>query len=181
MTRDLAPEPAASSSPAADTGPETGARSAAAPADFQATLYPHRSLGPKGFLILMGFLCLINFGTGLMFWSLGAWPIAGFCGLDVLLVYIAFRVSYRSGRVREFVELRPEALTLTRVDAVGTAQQFSFNPYWVKVVLSEGVDGRTSLGLSSHGRQLPFGVFLTDDERRELAQALRGALARVRG
>ena len=48
---------------------------------------------------------LPNFGTGMMFWMLGAWPIMGFCGLDVLLVYIAFRASYRSGRAYEAIEL----------------------------------------------------------------------------
>ena len=52
---------------------------------FRAILHPHRSLGPKGFMILMGLLCAVNFGTGMMFWMLGAWPIMGFCGLDVLL------------------------------------------------------------------------------------------------
>ncbi len=147
---------------------------------FEATLYPHRSLGPRGFFILMGFLCAINFGTGLLFWTLGAWPIAGFCGLDVALVYLAFRVSYRSGRVREHIALSREALTLTRVDAKGAADAVTFNPYWVRVLFSEGVDGRTAVALTSHGARIAFGRFLTDDERRELADALRAALAGLR-
>lgn len=147
---------------------------------FRAILHPHRSLGPKGFMILMGLLCAVNFGTGMMFWMLGAWPIMGFCGLDVLLVYIAFRASYRSGRAYETIELSRAELSLTSVDAKGEIQHFGFNPYWVRVVLSEAVDGRTELRLTSHGRHHVFGRFLNDDERREVATALRGALADIR-
>lgn len=144
---------------------------------FKAVLSPHRSLGPRGFLILMGAICAINFGVGLVFWSLGAWPIMGFCGLDVLLIYWAFRANYRSARAYEEIDLCPSELTVTRVDARGAAERFAFNPYWVRVLLSEGVDGRTELRLASHGRHLIFGRFLSDDERRELADALKGALA----
>lgn len=144
---------------------------------FRAILRPHRSLGPRGFLILMTLLCAVNFGVGLTFWMLGAWPIMGFCGLDVLLVYLAFRASYRSGRAFEAIELSHGELTLTRVDPRGASERFSFNPYWVRVLLSETVEGRTVLSLTSHGRTLVFGQFLSDDERREIAEALKGALA----
>lgn len=147
---------------------------------FRALLTPHRSLGPKGFLVLMLLVCLINFIVGLTFWMLGAWPIMGFCGLDVLLIYIAFRVNYRAGRAFEAVDLSPGELVVTRVDGKGRSERFAFNPYWVRVLLSEAVDGRTELRLASHGRHLVFGRFLTDDERREVADALRGALAGLR-
>lgn len=148
---------------------------------FRARLTPHRSLGPRGFLILMTLLCLVNFGVGMTFWMLGAWPIMGFCGLDVLLIYLAFRASYRSGRAYEAIELSHGELTLTRVDPKGASERYTFNPYWVRVLLSEAVDGRTELRLSSHGRNLVFGRFLSDDERREVADALKGALASHRG
>lgn len=151
------------------------------PPTFRAVMTPHRSLGPKGFVILMTLLCLVNFGVGLTFWMLGAWPIMGFCGLDVLLVYLAFRASYRSGRAYESIDLASGELTLTRVDAKGAAERFIFNPYWVRVALTEAVDGRTELSLTSHGRRLVFARFLSDDERREIAEALQGALAGHRG
>lgn len=143
---------------------------------FNAILTPHRSLSPLGFLVLMSAISLVSFGVGIVFLLLGAWPVFGFFGLDVLLIYFAFKLNYRSGREYETVELSPNLLKLTRVDPRGHRQIHDFNPYWVRVGLTEEYDGRTVMWLASHGRELVFGRFLSDDERREFAEALRSAL-----
>ncbi len=139
-------------------------------------LSSYRSLSPRGFLIIMSALALVSFAAGMTFLLMGAWPVFGFFGLDVLLVYIAFRLNYRDGRVYETVELDREQLTLIRFHPSRGAQRFEFNAYWVRVLCAQGVDGRTSLALTSHGRIFPFGGFLTDDERLEFAAVLRAAL-----
>lgn len=150
------------------------------PRAFRALLHPHRSLGPTGFLVLMLAIGSVSFVTGMVFLAMGAWPVFGFFGLDVALVYIAFRLNYRSGRLYELVELTPETLTVTRVHPSGKRESFDFNPYWVRVRLAEGPQGRTDLRLASHGRELSFGRFLTDDERRDFSDALSGALIEAR-
>jgi uncharacterized membrane protein len=150
------------------------------PADFRVVLRPHRSLGPRGFLILMIGVGLVSFVAGVAFLLIGAWPVFGFFGLDVLLVYVAFRLNYRSGRQHERLELTPDILKITHVQPSGRSRTIAMNPYWVRVQLQEGADGRTDLRLASHGRELPIGRFLTDDERRHLAVSLRGALQVVR-
>lgn len=147
---------------------------------FRAVLHPHRSLGPRGFLILMLAIGTISFVMGAVFLSMGAWPVFGFFGLDVLLIYIAFRLNYRSGRAYELVELTPALLTLTLVEPSGKQKSFEFNPYWVRVRLSERPDGRTNLRLASHGREFEFARCLNDDERREFARVLEVALATAR-
>lgn len=144
-------------------------------------LSSYRSLSPRGFVILMSFLAAVSFIAGIAFLMIGAWPVFGFFGLDVLLIYVAFKLNYRSGRLHETVELDPALLAVTRVHPSGEVERFEFNPYWVRVQFSEGHDGRTSLALSSHGRVLPFARFLTDDERREFAGVLADALVMVRG
>src|SRR2546421_13051288 len=68
---------------------------------FGRVLLPYRSLPPRGFLVLMLLLGLISAAAGTGFLLIGAWPICGFFGLDVALVYIASRLSYRSARQRE--------------------------------------------------------------------------------
>jgi uncharacterized membrane protein len=98
----------------------------------------------------------------------------------VFLLYLALTLSYRSGRLYETVELTPARLTLTRVHPSGRREQFDCNPYWARVELSEWPDGRTRLGISAQGRHLVFGRFLTDEERRDLASALRTALFEAR-
>ncbi len=147
---------------------------------FRAILHPHRSLGPTGFLILMSAIGGVSFVTGIVFLLMGAWPVFGFFGLDVALIYLAFRLNYRSGRLYETVELTPEMLTVTRVHPSGKRESFDFNPYWVRVMLAEGPHGRTELRLALHGREFSFGHFLTDAERRDLSHALSGALNEAR-
>ena len=147
---------------------------------FRAVLHAHRSLSPRGFLILMSALGVVSFIAGMVFLLIGAWPVFGFFGLDVLLVYIAFKLNYRSGRALELVELTPALLTVTRVDPAGQRRSYDFNPYWVRVLFSEAVDGRTSLKLTSHGQEFEFARLLNDEERREFAVVLRNALVVAR-
>lgn len=147
---------------------------------FSAVLTPHRSLGPRGFLIFMLAISAVAFGTGLMFFMMGAWPVLGFMGLDVLLVYLAFRINFRSLRVYETVALTDEALTVTRVAPNGNEQSWRFNPYWVRVRVDERVGLSSELSLASHGKRLVFGAFLTDPEREDLAGALKAALREAR-
>jgi uncharacterized membrane protein len=148
----------------------------AEPGAFRALLTPHRSLGPKGFLVLMAALAGLSFVAGLVFWLVGAWPVMGFFGLDLALVYFAFKLNYRSGRLYETVELTPARLTWTRVHPSGRREQFDCNPYWARVALREWPDGRTDLRIVSQGKELAFARFLTDEERRDFASALQGAL-----
>lgn len=147
---------------------------------FDAVLYPHRSLGPKGFWLLMGAISLVSFAAGLAFLLSGAWPVFGFFGLDVLLMYWAFKASYRSGRLRETVRLTPEALMIERVSPGGRVQRWSFQPYWLRVELDEPPRHGSQIVLASHGRRLIIGAFLSPDERGEFAVALREALDRAR-
>lgn len=145
-------------------------------------LHPHRSLSPRGFLILMLAIGTVSFAAGLVFLMMGAWPVFGFFGLDVALVYLAFRLNYRSGRIYETLDITPELLQLTRVHPSGKREIFDFNPFWARVrLIADRPDGRTSLKLAAQGREILFAQFLTDDERRDLAAAVSGALTDARG
>lgn len=150
------------------------------PVTFSATLSPHRSLSSTGFKLLMFVVGGASLMAGMAFLTLGAWPVMGFFGLEVLLIYVAFRLNYRSGRIYEVVDLSQEYLTLSRVHPSGRGETFNFNPYWVKVILSERRNGHTKLSLASHGNAVPFGRFLTDDERRDFAAALTSAIMDLR-
>jgi uncharacterized membrane protein len=148
--------------------------------DFRAVLHPHRSLTPRGFVILMSAIGGVSFVTGMAFLAIGAWPVLGFFGLDVALVYLAFKLNYRAGRAYEIIEVTPQRLTLTRVTAAGAEETFEFNPYWARVRLSEKPDGRNDIAISSHGKELAFGRHLNDEERREFAVVLQTALMDAR-
>ena len=150
--------------------------------DARFVLHPHRSLSPSGFLIMMSLISLVSFIVGMVFFLMGAWPVFGFFGLDVFLIYWAFKLNYRAGREYETLDLTPDVLTLTHVHPSGKREVFEFNPYWARVRCTvDRPDGRTSLWLSAQGRAVRFGKFLTDDERRDFADALAGALVTTRG
>ena len=147
---------------------------------FSAVLTPHRSLGPTGFMVLMAGVCLVSFATGLFFYLLGAWPVIGFMGLDVALIYIAFKLNFRALRLYETVDLTQDALTVTRVAPSGKAQSWRFNPYWVKLSVQERIGRSSELSIASHGERLVFESFLTDEEREDFASALTAALSAAR-
>ncbi len=146
---------------------------------FAAELKPHRSLGRRGFVILIAFVALVNFAAGMAFFLAGAWPVLGFCGLEVLLLWLAFRFSYAQARAREYVLLDRSSLTIRRVSATGQQQQWQLQPYWVRVECDAEPDSH-ALTLWSHGRGVSLGRFLSPPERLELAEALREALWRWR-
>ena len=106
----------------------------------------------------------------------GAWPVFGFLGLDVLLVYLALRASYRSARVSERLELNERELVVERVGAKGSVSRWAFQPNWLRVELSERNGRAPTLILRSHGRSFPLGGFLHPDQRRAVARDLSAAL-----
>ena len=147
---------------------------------FDAVLHPHRSLGPRGFLILMGAMGVLSCIAGFAFLSAGAWPVFGFFGLDILIVYIAFRASSRSARWVETVRLTEEALEVREVDPKGRERSWTFQPYWLRVEMDDPPEHDSQLTLRSHGRGLIIGAFLAPEQRADLADALRDALDRHR-
>ena len=159
---------------AEDTGGRPGEQ-------FRAILLPHRSLGRKGFVALMGVVCLVSAFAALRFYQLGAWPVIAFFGLNVLLIYGAFRLNYRAAKLYELIELTASELRLTRVYPSGHSQSWSFNPYWVRLELEEFEAEADRLSLRYHGRVLTFGSFLSDEEKRGFAHALGAALRGLSG
>lgn len=147
---------------------------------FRAVLHAHRSLSPRGFVILMTAIGGVSFIAGVVFLAIGAWPVFGFFGLDVGLIYLAFKLNYRAGRAHEIIDLTPDLLSLRRIAADGGCETFEFNPYWARVRLSEKPDGRNDLAITSHGKDLAFGRLLNDEERRDFAAVLEGALRNAR-
>ena len=147
---------------------------------YETVLRPHRSLPPRGFFFLMLAIAGVSFVTGVGFVMMGAWPVTGFFGLDVLLLYGAFRLSYRSGRMRETIRLAGDDLTVERISVRGVVRTWRFQAFWLRLRLIEQGADRNRLLLRSHGRELAVGGFLTAEERRNLAAEIDGALLRYR-
>jgi uncharacterized membrane protein len=148
---------------------------------FDAVIRPHRSLGPGGFRLVMLLAVAICSAGAIAFASLGAWPVSGFFGLDVLLLFGALQLSFRAAaREEEAIRLTDTELSVRRRRG-NQISNWRFNPYWVRLRHDEAVDGGTTLSLASHGRALTIARFLCPEERRDLWQRLDAALADCRG
>ncbi len=147
---------------------------------FDATLHPNRSLGPTGFRILMFVVGVSVLIVGILFIVAGAWPVFGFSGAEFLLLYIAFRVNYRSGRAYERVRLTERQLEVMRFSPRGEVGRWEFEPTWLQISMDDPPRHDSQLKLSSHGRSLVIGAFLTPTERVEVADALRDAVIKWR-
>ena len=146
---------------------------------LEAVLHPYRSLPPRAFIVLMAGLATLSLVAGTICVAVGAWPVFGFFGVDVVLVYLAFRLSYRSARQHERVRLTEESLTVERVSVRGARHRWRFEPYWIRILFEENED-TNSLAVASHGRTLVLGGFLAPGERRAFARQLARALERWR-
>ncbi|MDM9625646.1 DUF2244 domain-containing protein [Rhizobium sp. S152] len=159
---------------------ESNADSADEQPVFAAELFPYRSLGRKGFrvlLLLTGGFCL---AYGIYFISSGAWPIGFFFGLDFLLLYGAFRLNYRSGRAREIVTVSRTDISVRKFAPSGRMSEHHFNPFWTRFLVQRHDEiGILSMRISGEGRGTDIGSFLNPDDRESFAKAFKRALATV--
>ena len=149
--------------------------------EFEALLVPHRSLGRSGFIILMVFVSFSCITSGVFFLLAGAWPVMITMGLDVLAIWIAFKLNYRSGRIYEEIKIWPHQVLVRKVSPSGKAKEHMFNPFWVKFDVDRHVEyGVMAMKLREKGRVLELGSFLNPTDRKSFSFAFSAALASVR-
>jgi uncharacterized membrane protein len=153
----------------------------AQPELFSALLTPHRSLNRTGFLVLMVFLSLVSFAAGFAFLLMGAWPVLGFFGLDMLAIYWAFRVNFLHARASEEISVTPSELRVRRISHRGHVVEWVLNPLWVQLDQKTHAEfGIEKLYLVSKGRRVSIASFLGPDEKSSFAKALLAALQAAR-
>ena len=152
----------------------------------QLTIWPHRSLSPKGFAILMGVMAGILFLIGLGFFLAGAWPVIGFLGLELLVVWGAFKLNYRAAKHRETIHTTTEELMVESQTPAGERAQKSFPIGWLRVSLSSSESqviksrDQQKIILSSHGERAEIGKYLHPAEKAGLSRELDAMIDRAR-
>ncbi len=120
--------------------------------------------------------------TGAIFLSYGAWPVFGFFGLDVLGLYIAFRLNYRAARAREEVSVSRTALDIRKTAPSGRSEAHHFNPFWARFSVARHNEiGITKMAVEAQGRSVAIGGFLNPDDRESFAVAFTRALSKAKG
>ncbi len=152
----------------------------AEPAAFEAVIIPHRSLSRKGlnrFCVAIGSMCGVN--AGVFIW-MGAWPVGGFTGLELLLAALLLRINVLGARAREVVRLGPAGLVIDRTDAKGVRSGRTMPAMWLRVVLQERAGSIPRLWLVAREVREEIARTLGEDKKRDLAAALDQALHRWR-
>ena len=155
------------------------------------TIWPHRSLSPRGFAIVMASLGGLAFCIGLGFFLAGAWPVIGFLGLELLVVWGAFKLNYRAARQRQKLTATADELVVENVNANGQMQTINLPSDWVRIEVSgECVSNiedyrqsknsyRQRVFVTSHGARTEIGAFLHPAETPALITELSGMLDRA--
>ncbi|WP_102960413.1 DUF2244 domain-containing protein [Mangrovicella endophytica] len=168
-----------------DNAPPATAGADLAAADrpiFEALLVPYRSLGRRGFNILMLFVGAVSLVTGLGFLFNGAWPVIGFFGLDVLVIWLALRASYRAALAREEVSVSRTDLSIRKISPKGAVREAHYNPFWARFRVRRHEEiGITGMAVHGEGRMTEIGSFLNPDDRESFAIAFSQALQTAKG
>jgi uncharacterized membrane protein len=148
---------------------------------YVARLTPHRSLTPADFRCFIFVFCVANVVFSVPFFMIGAWPVAGFMGLDAVALFVAFKVNFRSARAYETLELTPLELVFVKIGEKGQRAEWRFNPSWVRLeqIVHEEF-GSERVALVSRGVSVEIGAFLGPEQKAELARELGKALAQAR-
>jgi uncharacterized membrane protein len=143
-------------------------------------LRPNPPADPRVLRAILIAVLAINLAFGLYFVLKGAWPIFPFMGLDVALLYWAFRASARAARRFERVTLTHENLLIARHPVKGSPTRIALNPYWVRVDYDDPPEQWSKLLLKSHGKSVQVGSFLSPPARHDFADRLKSALRAAR-
>ncbi len=148
---------------------------------FDARLVPHRSLSVSNFHLLLLIYIVVSCALSLPFVLMGAWPVAGFLGLDGILLYWAFRANYRSARAYETISMTFVKLQITQVTAGGSRHEWLFHPWWTRLAREDDEEfGLRKLMFHSRGNSVEIAAFLSPIEKEEFARELSGAMAQAR-
>lgn len=139
-------------------------------------LRPYRSLSAQAFRILLIVVIVMNVGVAAVFAARGAFPVAGFLGLDVAALWLAFHINYRAARACEHVRISAREVHVASISASGKAVHWVVNPLWAYVRREKrgGVVIRAGTG------EMRLGAFLPPKQREAFAAALDVALYRAK-
>ena len=139
-------------------------------------LSPNCSLSVRGAFVFFGSVCLPTFGVAGIATALGYWPVLPFAGAEMLLLAWALRSNMQRRFERETIDISDAEVVITY--SRGEPARVVFPRHWARVKIRRPNSPlhRSRLVIESHGRAYEVGKFLTEEERRQLAAALRSQI-----
>jgi len=167
-------------SPAAETHytatMSSGSQDAYGPLLFEAVIRPRRSLSATGLRWLLAAIAVLSGLIAARFWMIGAWPVIGFCGLEIALAGVLLYLNHRSARAQEQVLLHGDRLRLVTIGPSGAMRERSLPSAWLTIQLEEHPRRALRLLACTRTAHAEIGLALGEVEKRDLARALLSAL-----
>ena len=113
---------------------------------------------------------------GISFFIMGAWPVLGFMGLEIILIYVAFKVLFKRSESYEHILLDKDKLKIFYNKKNVTLKEVELEPTWLQVKVEDIYKNKDVLTLSSHGKKIVLGNFLIPKERLKLAKKIQYGL-----
>jgi uncharacterized membrane protein len=146
--------------------------------EFRVEVLPHRALPERAMWMLIGVFGSVSAAIAIGFAAFGAWPVLPFAGLEVLVLALALMYYRRRARDGERIVIRGDRVEVTCVRRARESRQ-EFQRHWTQVRLERDARGwyGSRLTVGSHGRYVEIGALLNDDERLDLYNRLKAAIA----
>lgn len=144
--------------------------------DTQCVARPNASASTESVMKLLLALLMCAGVIAVAFVHAGAWMVLPFAGLELLLVVLAFVVVMRHSGDYEKITIAADHVEIEQC-VLGQVKHVQFQRYWTRVTLREGENGKTSLWIGSHNKEVEFGRdTMSNMQREELVSHLKRAL-----
>jgi uncharacterized membrane protein len=147
---------------------------------LDAVLEPPRSLSTRGLNRVMLMLGAFSAVFSLGFLLMGAWPIVGFLGVEILALWLVFQWSFRAQTARTYVRVTADEVDVRKVDGWGRERRASMASHFARVEFDRTATGPNALRLATSRSAYPLGEFLTPRERETFARRLMQAISDAR-
>ncbi|WP_300377976.1 DUF2244 domain-containing protein [Henriciella sp.] len=147
---------------------------------FDATLTPNTALSPRAFLIIMGLVGAMSFLGGIMFLSMGAFPVIGWFGLDALAIWYAFRKNFKDLREETTVRITADSIRLRHSRPGHEASEVELPTTFTRLSMAHPERRPSELRLAHGQTAYVIGRFLSPRERKSLYDAMENAIRRAR-
>ena len=130
---------------------------------------------PASLKWLLGGFALMCLAVAGIFALHGAVPVLGFAGLEIVLLFVLLRVSFRRAGCEEGVSVAGDATVVRRDGPNGVYEAARLSSYWLQIERAA-----KGIMLRSRDQRVTIGADLGAGETDDLAAALHGALHRVK-
>ncbi len=137
---------------------------------------PNRNLSWNSTKLVFLFLALCLTAVAYYFYSLGAWLVIPFAGLELLVIGLGLYLQCCHAHQQQVIQIKDNVVSVQ--DGRNGRQQICYPKAWLEIVQihdpKEWYPSRLLIG--AHGRFIEIGKFLIDSERDSLADNLRRAI-----